>query len=796
MVDSTVGADVSVYRASISEGLLLRSVEVRQSIYASGQETVLGACSIVDTRVLRDVDLSASVVPGGVLLRGTQIGQRLLLEGAKDEDRGSFQRVQLMDVEVGGGLSLCQASLAEDLVLRGVDVGHDLYINGAESSFQAATLQDVKVGRDLLVNDGTFAGQLTLRSVVIGQNLHGARVKAAGGYLWSIDIKGDLSLRGGQLSEKMLLQSVQVGQNLLLDGAESAFGPMDVVDVTVGRDALLSGATVSGDLVLRNVRVQQDLVAQAGTQLERLKLMDVRVGGDIDLSNASIRGPLEMQTVDVGQNIHVIGSNSFLASVGLLDVKTGRDLLFSNCTVAGDAHVQSVVVGQSLGLNGADASFQSVSVQTSKIGQNTLFYGARFEQIALWGVTTGGNLALGDARVAGTLEVQNVEVGQNAYLSGANARFGAVMVSDAKVARDVWLSQAEVGRAELRSVHAGGTLAFDGTTLEGPLTMDSLRLGHDLTLKADGAFQEITLAGSSVEGELVVEGVTVGGPLHISATAVHQEASLRRSTFAAPVSLVFSQLHTLDLSHAQLAGLDLSGTRMAAELRLGSGPGSAPAWGAGAVLELRNAHAGTLEDDWTPASDAWPAEVALDGFTYDRLGGGTQAARDTVKDRPVKWYVRWLGRDPTQVAQPYEQLAAVLRAAGEPVKADAVRYANRERARRASWRGVLPGMRWFGLQALRATIGYGIGLRYFRALFWVALATIAGWWVFERVGEGPGGWENALYSFDLLLPIVAIRSYDAVDHSPLMKAYVLGHQLVGWLLGSFLIAGLAGFTQK
>ena len=208
-------------------------------------------------------------------------------------------------------------------------------------------------------------------------------------------------------------------------------------------------------------------------------------------------------------------------------------------------------------------------------------------------------------------------------------------------------------------------------------------------------------------------------------------------------------------------------------MRLGSGSAKRPVpkWREGASLILRNTQAGALQDYWDGVTTSWPENGALqlDGFKYERLGGVGDAAIQT-QPRPIEHHIEWLRRDTSYTPQPYEQLAGVFREAGEPVKANAVLYASRERARRLAWErgqcahwlgvpllnwtlgyglGVYehladgfrapasrpeyivfagrewtrvqvwePGecARWFGLSLLKCTIGYGIGLRYFRAL--------------------------------------------------------------------------------
>ena len=119
-----------------------------------------------------------------------------------------------------------------------------------------------------------------------------------------------------------------------------------------------------------------------------------------------------------------------------------------------------------------------------------------------------------------------------------------------------------------------------------------------------------------------------------------------------------------------MASLDLSGARIDGELRLTGVQWKETAW-----LGLRNARASVLHD-----GGAQPKSLELDGFAYDRIDGvgETNAARPDRKAFRDSYISGWLGRDPTYTPQPYEQLAAVCRRAGEPQWASDVLYASRE----------------------------------------------------------------------------------------------------------------------
>jgi hypothetical protein len=220
-----------------------------------------------------------------------------------------------------------------------------------------------------------------------------------------------------------------------------------------------------------------------------------------------------------------------------------------------------------------------------------------------------------------------------------------------------------------------------------------------------------------------------------------------------------------------------------------------PEWREGADLILRNTHVGAL------LASSWPDEgkLQLDGFSYDRLGGYEGPVTDRPTPDDIDDYIDWLARDLSYTPQPYEHLAAVLQAAGEPTKANRIRYESRERERVEAW-VQRDYARWFGLTLLKCTIGYGLGLRYFRAVWWILVFTLIGTVFLLAFRQGPEGLAaKAAFSLDRLLPIVQLdESHKEVEAglASRVKYYFYAHKLVGWVLASFLIAAMAGLTQQ
>ncbi len=116
-----------------------------------------------------------------------------------------------------------------------------------------------------------------------------------------------------------------------------------------------------------------------------------------------------------------------------------------------------------------------------------------------------------------------------------------------------------------------------------------------------------------------------------------------------------------------------------------------------------------------------------------------------------------------------------------------------------------------GLGLLGLTIGYGLGNRYFRVLWWVGGLTFLGMLVLVAAGQhSPARWPSLFFaSLDQFLPVIKLNKAhdvlifgDSSAHPPVdpqpywVQVYFYFHKIVGWVLGSFIVAGLAGVTQR
>src|SRR5262249_34295752 len=151
---------------------------------------------------------------------------------------------------------------------------------------------------------------------------------------------------------------------------------------------------------------------------------------------------------------------------------------------------------------------------------------------------------------------------------------------------------------------------------------------------------------------------------------------------------------------------------------------------------------------------------------FGGLGDTPDSGDVNMQARDVEWYVDWLARDHSYSPQPYQQLAGAFRPAGGPTQADRTLSESRRRAPTPAGRHHQT-LRWLGSCFLSWTIGYGLGGRYFRALWWVIAFTAIGMGVLYFSGQpvdglAPGLPARFVYSLDQLLPIVEFEKYDKV----------------------------------
>jgi hypothetical protein len=277
--------------------------------------------------------------------------------------------------------------------------------------------------------------------------------------------------------------------------------------------------------------------------------------------------------------------------------------------------------------------------------------------------------------------------------------------------------------------------------------------------------------------------------LDMDSIQVSSHLLMRSSNVKKQLKLIFAEIGGgLDISGSKLSSLNLTNTRINNEFCLSSSDCIPTKWEKGSKLILRNTEVGALQD----LPDAWPDELELVGFTYSRLGGFTAGESYSMAERDISWMKEWLEKQKSYSPQPYEQLGKILREAGYKYKANDILFEGKRRERReTSW------LNWLNLTLQYISVGFGYHYRFTIVCFFSLI--LIGALVLWATGQGlannmPYGFS---YSLDMLLPIIRLdESHYTIKLIGFAKYYFYIHIILGYVLASFLIAGLSGITKK
>jgi hypothetical protein len=298
---------------------------------------------------------------------------------------------------------------------------------------------------------------------------------------------------------------------------------------------------------------------------------------------------------------------------------------------------------------------------------------------------------------------------------------------------------------------------------------------------------------------------------------------------------------SLQLRPEKLAGkkaLDMEGARIAHDLEW------KPVQQISGQVILEDTEVGLLKDNLPESNGYWPSVhpgplLRLNGFTYRGFGGNKLA---TVDER-----LRWIGslgkakrvKDATGTedtdltgtkdrelagtryfaSQPYEQLAAVYRQAGQDTEARKVAIARRADLRKY---GDLKWHRRIGNWLLDKTIKYGY--QTWRAGLALAVVFVAFWalayfaqqhHLMEPVGSFHGPAPSATqctgsypcfyplgYTVDTVIPLINVHQatyWGPNASAPWGWAWVAGTAIatgLGWALATLLVAGYTGLVRQ
>ncbi|KUL23992.1 hypothetical protein [Streptomyces regalis] len=446
-------------------------------------------------------------------------------------------------------------------------------------------------------------------------------------------------------------------------------------------------------------------------------------------------------------------------------------------------------------------------------------------------------LKLTGVQVSGPLDLSNSQIDVPVELCGC--RFEKpVRLVDSHM-RTVILRDCAIPALEAARLVTTGDLQLSGCTVYAGISMPQAQIGTDLTANllrlhsddrakawnGDGmnVAQDLNGEGLSANGEISLRGARIGGQLSLRGAWLRHRYSrwaLNALRLVVEESLVISAMAELDPSEAgarvparmirmrrpevhggiMLDGATFGSSLVVEHVRLHLADDQEvslrsiqapelrfmPERPEGGRIILANATVGRLVD----RADSWPGPGRLDvtGFSYETLAPGGPF--------PLAARLAWLAdATPEYSPEPYDRLAASLRVAGEDVSANEVVLA-RLRRRRETLPLVLRA--WDGFQDI--VLGYGY--RPARGLFWLVSLWVAGslWFAYypppPLSAEQAPHWQPAIYTLDLLLPVLDLGQEAAWRTSGASQWIALSLVILGWLLATILTAGAAAVILR
>ncbi|MFF1282029.1 oxidoreductase [Streptomyces sp. NPDC058299] len=445
-------------------------------------------------------------------------------------------------------------------------------------------------------------------------------------------------------------------------------------------------------------------------------------------------------------------------------------------------------------------------------------------------------LKLAGVRITGTLDLAGGQV--TPYLELSGCRFDEeVRLPEARFTT-VRLVDCSVPRLEAARVHTEGDLHLPRCRFQNGVRLTDAHIGTDLMLNQaivyrDRSGRSIAADGMTVGQDLQAELLESHGELSLRGAKVGVSLSLRGAKLANPyarLALNAPQLtveRTLYLTPAGVGSPLLSGTTPAHGTRIQRfecrGGVRLDDGRFGDAVDLERArftftddHELSLRRVQTPElrflgdrpergkvvlsgarivnlvdrASSWPDEgnLHMGGFAYENL----------VPQGPFPLTRRldWVSAATAEYApEPYERLAAVLRAAGEDEDAREVLLAKQRRRRETL---PLAGKLWGHVQDWTVAYGYRPG----RAAVWMTVLWAAGTLAFAHATHppvNPGGhpaWSPALFTLDLLLPVIDLGQAGQWQLRGGWQWLAAVMILLGWILATTVAAGATRLLRR
>ena len=334
-------------------GVCLRSARVRGDIWASGATITAGEGFALNAQAARIGDVvalnSGFIAQGTVWLLATQIGARLLLDGATlrgtDDNRGR-RALQADNVHIGAAVFMGEKFTADgEVSFSGATIRGSFRCQQAvfsnrtpDGRARAFTAIGAELGDEVLFDGTEVYGRM---------NLSGAR------------IGGRLSLNGAAIDNRttdgtgVALSAVgaRIGGTLRFakEGTRASIaGGRENIFECRGR-ANINGAQVGGDLVFQGSSLRNITNDGSGVALSAKRL---QVGGNLEFTgDFKAEGAVMLSGAKVGRGVCFGGAafkNKARSAIYAKDMRIGDDLHFKKTSAEGDLRFERIDVTGSL----------------------------------------------------------------------------------------------------------------------------------------------------------------------------------------------------------------------------------------------------------------------------------------------------------------------------------------------------------------------------------------------------------------------------------------------------------------
>jgi len=604
-------------------------------------------------------------------------------------------------------------------------------------------------------------------------------------------------------TEKQLLSAFRAGQQVDLrpDGKAGRNGSLSTRGAEVRAKAIaailcaepgprnnarlaLCGARITGSLDLSYARIEHPITFRDCVFDQPIVLAEARLGAltldgcafpGIEAPNLEVDGDLGLSGVSSSRAVRLTGAllhrdirlnGARLRHGEDQDVALDADHLVVNGSVvggpgfeaSGTVTVAGARVNGSVRLDGA--TIAASGTQTVAYHGDGMTVGHEFNA---QGLSAEGEVRLVDVVIAGTLELRGARLG--------NAGRVALRLDRAEISSSLYCDNGFTAVGEVCAIgaHVKGSLYLNNSELGTPTP------SAGATRQADAALR---LVRTKIDGDFGCwEGFVAHGPIELA-----------RSSVAGEFRLVTTGLKgypkAADLTNCQFASVALSGEPPAG------------------FLDLAKAKADFFKD----SAAYWQSgDIVLDEFEYRsiQMTWVTLRQREQWLTRAMEASRRKFGGDHDgYLPQPYEQLAAVYRRAGDDHAARRIQLAKwRRRNQVMSW-GRWHVKVWNLVQD--GVIGYGYAPG--RALMWLVGLLVLGVLLF-RYGATPYSiasghrsftLSNSVgYTLDLLLPTSALQERQVWQSSSGLGEVAAASLVVfGWLLTATVFTAAARVLQR